>query len=215
MATAASTLRRIAGRGRSAARRLVEPLAGLQPARRTALRDPHDRRPPAPDEFARFGARSYVVPPARIDGAAGIDIGDDVEVLEDCGLAVGDGARLVLGDRVRLAPGVEVVCNIGVTIEADVSTSDYAAISDSWGLLEHPLGNPPPPGAPVVIEAGAYLGWNSFIGPGVRVGAGAFVGEGAVVFDDVGPHTVVYGNPARVVRRLDPTTGAWTGPRFP
>jgi acetyltransferase-like isoleucine patch superfamily enzyme len=158
-----------------------------------------------------------VVPPTRITGAAGIEIGDEVLVLEDSGLAVDAeaGARLVLGDRVRLAPGFEVVCTIAVTIEAGVSTSDYAGISDSWALLHHPPGTSPPPAAPVVVEAGAYLGCNSFVGPGVRVGRGAFVGEGAIVLDDVPPHTAVYGNPARVVRRLDPASGSWSGDRFP
>lgn len=209
--------RAVHGRAGQQARRVTAAVAALQPLRRTALRVPQDRQPPRPTEFGRFGERSYVVPPARIVGAAGIDIGDDVLVLQDSGLAVdvAAGARLVIDDRVLLAPGVEIVCSIGVHIETGVSTSDFASISDSWSLLSHPPGNPPPPGAPVVIEAGAYLGWNSFVGPGVRVGAGAFVGEGAVVLEDVEPHTVVYGNPARVVRRLDASTGRWEGSRFP
>jgi acetyltransferase-like isoleucine patch superfamily enzyme len=192
-------------------------MAGLRPVRHTALRVPADRQPPRPSQFARFGEGSFVVPPARVTGAEAIQIGDGVLILEDSGIAVDvtAGARLVIGDRVRLAPGVEITCGISVTIEEGVSTSDYAAISDGWALVTHPPGNPPPPGAPVVIERGAYLGWNSFVGPGVRVGAGAFVGEGAVVLEDVAPHTVVYGNPARVVRRLDPATGRWEGTRFP
>jgi acetyltransferase-like isoleucine patch superfamily enzyme len=56
---------------------------------------------------------------------------------------------------------------------------------------------------------------NSTILPGVRVGEGAFVGEGAVVASDVPPHSVVYGNPAEVVRFHDPQTGRWEGPRWP
>lgn len=210
-------LRSAAHRGRAWAGRVRTTAGSWQPVRRTALRGRPDRLPPHPSEFAHFGVGSYVVPPARISGVEGIEIGDGVHILEDCGIAVdvAAGARLSIGDGVRLAPGVEITCSVGVTIEADVSTSDYAAVSDCWASLAHPPGSPPPPAAPVVIEAGAYLGWNSFVGPGVRVGAGAFVGEGAIVLDDVEPHTVVYGNPATVVRRLDPVSGHWTGPRFP
>lgn len=217
MPTASTVLRRVAGRGRHTAHRLLLPAVSLRSPSKTALRTQPGRRPPHPREFGHFGTGSFVVPPARIIGAKGISIGDVVYILEDCGIAVDadNGARLVLEDGVRLAPGVEITCTVGVTIEAGVSTSDYASISDSWALLTHPPGNPPPPAAPVVIEAGAYLGWNSFVGPGVRVGKGAFVGEGAIVLDDVEPHTAVYGNPARVVRRLDPVSGRWEGSRFP
>jgi|GEM_PF-3576924 len=189
----------------------------LQSPRRTALRIPRDRRPPAAHEFASYGARSFVVPPTRVSGAAGIDIGHDVLVLENSGIAVdaAHGARLVIGDRTRLAPGAEIVCTQEIVIGEGVSSSDYVVITDTWGALDHATAGPPPPGGPVVIEDGAYLGWGCVIAPGVRVGRGAFVGEGAVVVDDVPPHTVVYGNPATIVRRHDPATGRWEGRRFP
>jgi acetyltransferase-like isoleucine patch superfamily enzyme len=38
--------------------------------------------------------------------------------------------------------------------------------------------------------------------PGVEIGEEAFVGAGAVVLDDVPPHTVVVGNPARQIREV-------------
>ena len=39
--------------------------------------------------------------------------------------------------------------------------------------------------------------------PGVTIGEGAVVGARSVVTDDVEPYSVVAGNPARLVRRLD------------
>lgn len=53
------------------------------------------------------------------------------------------------------------------------------------------------------IEKGARIGGGSTILPGVRIGAGALVGAGSVVTRDVAPNTLVLGNPARPVKRLD------------
>lgn len=46
---------------------------------------------------------------------------------------------------------------------------------------------------------GVTIGANATIGPGVRLGEFCMVGMGSVVTDDVGPHCLVVGNPARVI----------------
>lgn len=53
------------------------------------------------------------------------------------------------------------------------------------------------------IEAGAIIGANATLLPGVRIGARALVGAGAVVTKDVPPGMVVAGNPARVLKAID------------
>jgi acetyltransferase-like isoleucine patch superfamily enzyme len=170
-------------------------LANLLPEAWTALRTPDDRVPPPPSAFASFGAGSWVVPTTRVPRPGRVRVGAAVVVMEDSALVVeNDQAMIELGDGVVLARFVTIQCSIGVTIGANVLTSDYVAITDSWG----PAPDAPLPPQPVVIEAGAYLGAGSIVGPGVRVGRGAFVGEGAVVLNDVPPHAVVYGNPATV-----------------
>lgn len=50
------------------------------------------------------------------------------------------------------------------------------------------------------IEDGCFLGVGSRILGPVRVGAGSIVGANAVVVEDVPPHSVVAGVPARVIR---------------
>ena len=54
--------------------------------------------------------------------------------------------------------------------------------------------------APIVIDEGAWVAADAFIGPGVVVGEGAVVGARAVVIHDVAPWTVVAGNPARFIK---------------
>jgi acetyltransferase-like isoleucine patch superfamily enzyme len=46
-----------------------------------------------------------------------------------------------------------------------------------------------------------FIGARSIILPGVTIGDHSIVGSGAVVIDDVPPHSIVAGNPARIIRR--------------
>jgi acetyltransferase-like isoleucine patch superfamily enzyme len=169
--------------------------------------------PPRPAAFAHHGERTWLVPPIHVTGSGCIEIGDDVVIMEHLTIEVAPGARLRIGDGVRLGRFVTITCADTIDIGPGVSSSDYVGITDGWGRVEPLPGEVPPPGGPVRIDDGAYLGAGSVVGPGVHVGAGAFVGEGAVVLDDVPAHSVVYGNVGRVVRRHHPSTG-WEGPRF-
>ena len=56
---------------------------------------------------------------------------------------------------------------------------------------------------PVVIKDNVWIGEKSVILKGVTIGEGAVVGCCSVVTKDVAPYTVVAGNPAREVKRLN------------
>jgi acetyltransferase-like isoleucine patch superfamily enzyme len=170
--------------------------------------------PPPPSAFHSYGEGSWVVPPAQVPNPGRVAVGQGVIVLEWSTLhAVGDptGAPLItLGPGTRLARMNALVATVGITIGAAVSSSDSVSVSDTWNADGRAIGGAPDPrAAPVTIGDGAYLGCNSAICPGVTIGEGAYVGEGAVVLDDVPAHSVVYGNPAVVVRRYDRAAGSW------
>lgn len=59
--------------------------------------------------------------------------------------------------------------------------------------------------APVIIGDKVWIGFNCSILKGVTVGEGAVVAANANVTRDVPPWTLVAGNPARVIRQLDPS----------
>jgi len=58
----------------------------------------------------------------------------------------------------------------------------------------------------IVIEDDVWLGAGAVITDGVRVGKGSIVAAGAVVTQDVPPHTVVGGVPAKPIRVIDGST---------
>jgi acetyltransferase-like isoleucine patch superfamily enzyme len=57
---------------------------------------------------------------------------------------------------------------------------------------------------PTIVKRRASIGSNATILCGITVGEGAIVGAGSVVTKDVPPHSVVAGNPARILREIEP-----------
>ena len=56
----------------------------------------------------------------------------------------------------------------------------------------------------IKIGQSASIGANATLLPGITIGRYAMVGAGSVVTKDVPPYAVVVGNPARIVRFIDP-----------
>lgn len=60
---------------------------------------------------------------------------------------------------------------------------------------------------PTLVKRGASIGSGTTLLCGVTIGEFALVGAGSVVTRDVPAYTVVAGNPARVLRRIEPGAG--------
>ena len=61
------------------------------------------------------------------------------------------------------------------------------------------------PARPIRIASNVWIGFDVCVLPGVSVGEGSVIGARSVVAEDVRPFTVAAGNPARVIRTLDPS----------
>jgi UDP-2-acetamido-3-amino-2,3-dideoxy-glucuronate N-acetyltransferase len=134
----------------------------------------------------RIWAFAHVLPGARI--GADCNICDHTFVEND----------VVIGDRVTLKSGVFLWD--GVRLEDDVFVGPNVAFTNDLA----PQSNRPPERHPItIVRAGASLGANATILPGVTIGQHALVGAGAVVTRDVPAYAVVVGNPARIIRYTD------------
>lgn len=136
-----------------------------------------------------------------------------------CGLRVGQDTGLYNGTFFDLGPEGEVeIGNYCTLVGAIISTNGRVAIHDfvfiahevvlaDWAFAAPADGDRQADvdGAEgIVIGENAWIGARAVLLGGARIGTGAIVGAAAVVDFDVPAYSVVAGNPARVVRRLDP-----------
>jgi acetyltransferase-like isoleucine patch superfamily enzyme len=113
-----------------------------------------------------------------------------------------DGVRI--GDRVLIASDVVIHDTNGHPLDAPARFEQTVAILSRG----HPDDIETIESQGIVIENDAWIGTKATILKGVTVGEGAVVGACSVVTRDVEPFTVVAGNPARVVKRLDAAPSA-------
>lgn len=143
--------------------------------------------PTALVESTRIGAGTRVWAFAHILPGATIGV--------DCNIC--DGVFIendvVVGDRVTIKCGVQLWD--GVRLEDDVFVGPNATFTnDAFPRSRQHLEVP----TPTIVRAGASIGANATILPGLVVGRDAMVGAGSVVTRSVPPHSIVVGNPAEI-----------------
>jgi acetyltransferase-like isoleucine patch superfamily enzyme len=94
-----------------------------------------------------------------------------------------DARDLMIEDYVGWGPGAKVLgsTHTGLPIDVPIIQTDLEIKS-------------------VKVEAGADIGMNAVILPGITIGKGSIVGAGAVVTKDVLPFSIVAGVPAQFLR---------------
>jgi acetyltransferase-like isoleucine patch superfamily enzyme len=115
---------------------------------------------------------------------SGIRIGRD-SLIGEYTVIRGQGG-VTVGDRVYTSPLVQIVAVNHVFDDATRPFVEQGITAEG-----------------IAIEDDVWIGSGAIITDGVRVGRGAVVAAGAVVTEDVPPHSVAAGVPARVVREID------------
>ncbi len=131
----------------------------------------------------------------------GCEIGDDTKI----GAFVEIQKRAAIGCRCKISSHT-FICE-GVTVEDEVFIGhNVTFINDVFPRATSAGGGLQTEAdwkcVPTLIKRGASIGSSATLLCGITVGEGALVGAGSVVTKDVPPHTVVAGNPARILRAL-------------
>ena len=105
-----------------------------------------------------------------------------------------------IGKNVMIMPDCLMMSRGGITIEdGAMIAANVQLISNNHDLYDRQILLC----KPVHICENAWIGAGATILPGVTVGKNAVVAAGAVVTKDVEPNTIVGGNPAKVIRKID------------
>ncbi|OAF99471.1 trimeric LpxA-like protein [Paraphaeosphaeria sporulosa] len=129
------------------------------------------------------------------------------------------------GYNVKLGKNVMINFNATFldTCEISVGSRTMCGPNVSFYSATHPLDpvlrqgtKGPELGKEIHVGEDCWIGGNVVILPGVNIGRGSVVGAGSVVTKSVPDFTVVAGNPARVIRKIetamDPASGkVWEG----
>ena len=133
--------------------------------------------------FGAVGPRVVVRPPVFVDYGWNVSVGEGTFINVDAVLL--DVAPIRIGAWCQLGPRVQLL-----TATHPLDPMDRRSGWES--------------GAPIVLGDDVWLGAGVIVCPGVTIGGGSVVGAGAVVTRDLPDRVVAVGNPARVLRPVDP-----------
>ncbi|KAA8564007.1 hypothetical protein MFRU_032g00140 [Monilinia fructicola] len=168
--------------------------AGDAPRRRLVelWKDIIDDKTPLPpagsteeEEFRILGDQPYIDGPINVDYGTNLRIGKGVYINFNCVFL--DTCLITIGARTLIGPGC----------------SFYAATHPLDPFLRNGT-NGPELGAPITIGEDCWFGGSVTVCPGVTIGRGCTIGAGSVVTKNVPDFHVVAGNPARIIRKIEP-----------
>jgi UDP-2-acetamido-3-amino-2,3-dideoxy-glucuronate N-acetyltransferase len=110
------------------------------------------------------------------------------QVLIENDVVIGDNVTIKSG--VQLWDGVRIEDNVMIGPNATFTNDLFPKSKEPFQLLQ------------TIVKAGATIGANATLLPGITIGEKAMVGAGAVVTKDVPAGAVVIGNPAKIVRQV-------------
>jgi acetyltransferase-like isoleucine patch superfamily enzyme/acyl carrier protein len=140
---------------------------------------------------------------ARGAGDEGITIGNRVIVNRGAAIQAKVG-RIEIGDDCNIGSDADIIAQGPIVLDANVSVACKAIIAGGRYVVGHAESESNVKqrfsGGPIHIGKNVRIGMGAIVQDGVTIGENAIIAPGAVVYENVAPESVVWGNPARLVR---------------
>ncbi len=164
-------------------------------------------------QFRHLGRGCTFMKPWHVNVFGGpIDLGDFANVITTSdhnvrltvwGAEKGKGF-ISIGNYALICPGVRISSATGITIgdSCMMASSVYLTDADWHGIYDRTdyTGR----SEPIVVGNNVWIGDSSIVCKGVTIGDNSIIGAGSVVTRDIPANAIAAGNPAVMLRELDP-----------
>lgn len=137
------------------------------------------------------------------------EIGALTTIEDFCVVNNGSG-DVIMGDKVRIGIGSVVIGPVTMGSGSGLGQHVFVAgFNHGYGDGTKNSSVQPLDIRKTIIEEEAHIGANSVVVAGITIGKRSQVGAGSVVTKDVPPFSIAVGNPARVIKQFNHSTGLW------
>jgi acetyltransferase-like isoleucine patch superfamily enzyme len=160
--------------------------------------------PPEQRSYVRVGARGMLNAHIIFESSSGlVEIGERAYIGANTTIISRNAVRI--GNDVTMAWDITIYDHNSHSFDWRQRAKVVAHFRDHYGTADcfRNIDWTGVASAPITIQDRAWIGFGAVILKGVTIGEGAIVGACSVVARDVEPYTVVAGNPAREIRRLE------------
>lgn len=143
--------------------------------------------------FGSVGIHVSVANPFLCDYGRNIFIGNHVSINMNCTFI--DCNEIKIGSNVLIAPNVQIYTATHPIELEERLTPNWTLESGKHFCQVYAL--------PVTIGDNCWIGGGAIILPGVKIGVGSVIGAGSVVTKDIPANCVAFGNPCKVIRKIN------------
>lgn len=151
---------------------------------RAAIADEGAARPLLEQLLGTLGEGAFIKPPLYVDYGENIHLG--ARSFVNYNLVALDVVAITIGEDCQIGPNVQLL--------TPTHPIDPGPRRDKLEAAE-----------PITIGDNVWLGGGVIVCPGVTIGDNSVIGAGSVVTRDIPPNVVAVGNPARVIREIEPS----------